>query len=138
MQRQEHKNISDKLLGQIRSLEQDLEHCQHVKRLELSEQKISYENLIDKVKRELQKEQEIATFQYESELKRLKNEVHVRETEIEKLGDEISTGKIANEMRVSELKDKKTQLENEISQLEEFQKTLISEEKQRIKDLTTM
>lgn len=59
----------------------------------------------------------------------------VRQNEIEKLGNELEAGKVESEIRIDELRDRKAKLEEEISQLEEFQKTLIFNETQRIKEL---
>lgn len=59
----------------------------------------------------------------------------MKQVEVEKLGNDISSNNIDSQIKINELYQKKGDLENEISQMEKYQKKLLFEETQRIKNL---
>lgn len=106
-----------------------------MKKLELSQQKIEYEKIIEDIKRECDKLQEISSAQYENQIKRVKKELLIKQVEVEKLGNDISSNHIDSQIKINELYQKKADLENQISEMEKYQKKLLFEETQRIKNL---
>ena len=78
-----------------------------MKKIELSDQKLQYEKMIEDIKRENEKNQQINATQYENELKRIKKQLVVKQFEVEKLGNDISSNEIDSQTKINELYQKK-------------------------------
>lgn len=132
---QEFKHYADRLKGEIQTLNNEIVHLTHMRKIELSEQKLMYENAIDSLTREHLKQKELLTIENDLQLKRLEKVLNDKCIEATKIGEQKKIGEIEQNVREQELLDKKDKLEEEIKQLEDFHKKATFDETQRLKDL---
>lgn len=81
-----------------------------MKKLELSEQKIEFEKIIDEIKRNAKKQEEITSIQYENQLKKVKKQLAAKQIESEKLSNELSEDKVDSQIKINELFHRKGEL----------------------------
>jgi hypothetical protein len=93
-------------------LNNQLIHVNHIKKMELSEQKLHYENVIEGIEREFKKEKDVLILQNDMEIKKISNMLAAKQMEADRLGQEIKYVHIENNVQQQELHEKKLKLEN--------------------------
>ena len=71
----ELKSTTDRLTFKCDDLEKNLAHALHMKKLELSEQKMEFEKRLEEAKREASNEQQVASALHEAELRKIKKDL---------------------------------------------------------------
>jgi hypothetical protein len=131
----EFKHYADRLKAEIHTLNNEIVHLTHMRKIELSEQKLMYENALDALARDHLKQRELTAIENDLHLKRLEKVLTDKCIENAQIGEQRKLGEIEQNVREQELLDKKEKLEQEIQQLEDFHKKATFEETQRLKDL---
>ena len=69
--RLEHDSTLEKLKNQIIDLNNELVHLSHIKKIEISELRVMFENMIDKLNRQNDKSKELIIIEYDLLLKKV-------------------------------------------------------------------
>jgi hypothetical protein len=85
----ENKSSQEKARQEMASLHEQINHLEHMKKLELSEMRVEYENIIHSLGREGRKEQEVSAMNYEMEIKKVKNQLNLKRIEAEQMASQV-------------------------------------------------
>ena len=133
---QEYETCIDQLKKEISALNKEIIHLNHIRKIQLSEQKIMYDHMIENMTKEHIKQKELVSMEYDLLVKKLQQMVSCKEIEACKLGELLKVGEINQSVREQQLLEKKTKLEEEIRDLEEFYRRKAFNEAQKLKDIT--
>lgn len=82
----EFRGQADQLKNEIVALNNQIVHITHLKKIEVSDTKMHYENLIDQMGREFDKERQLMALQNEMEIKKLLHLIEHKENDNDKIG----------------------------------------------------
>jgi hypothetical protein len=85
-------------------------HLNHLRKIELSEQKIVYEGMLENKAKDQLKEKELLILQYSMQVKKLENHLANMESKVSQIGEEKKIGEIQQNTRELELIENKTKL----------------------------
>jgi hypothetical protein len=85
-------------------------HLNHLRKIELSEQKIVYEGMLENKAKDQLKEKELLILQYSMQVKKLENHLANMESKVSQIGEEKKIGEIQQNTRELELIENKNKL----------------------------
>jgi ribosomal protein S17E len=95
----EYLASTDKLKNEVIALSNEIVHLNHLRKMELSEQKIMFEGMLDNLSKDHHKEKEILIMGFNAEGKKLMNVIAGLQSELSQLGEVTKIGEIQQNTR---------------------------------------
>lgn len=136
---QEHENkmVETKLREHVAQLQGELKHANQMRDLELSECKLHYDNVVEKMARETARILEAEKSNHETAIRKLKKELGDRIIEVERLTNKICKSHEDNQAEYGFLNDDKHRVELAMMELETRLRGELTSEKQRLTELNS-
>lgn len=110
----EWQAASEKLKNEIVTLNNEIVHLNHMRKMELSQQKIMYEGMLESKSKDHLKDKELLIMQNNITIKKLNNQITALQTALDQVSEHKKIGEIQQNTRELELIENNNKLETQL------------------------